>query len=40
MQNAGFDAEVVSYFHGCATGIIARKPVAVGMARVENPPPG
>ena len=26
MQRVGFDAEIASYFHGCATGIIARKP--------------
>lgn len=23
----GFEAEIVSYFHGCATGIVARRPV-------------
>lgn len=27
MRNAGFEAELVSYFHGCATGIVARKPL-------------
>lgn len=27
MRRAGFDAELVSYFHGCATGIVAQKPV-------------
>jgi len=26
MRAAGFDAELVSYFHGCATGVVARKP--------------
>ena len=26
MRAAGFDAGLVSYFHGCATGVVARKP--------------
>lgn len=26
LRDAGFDADLVSYFHGCATGIVARKP--------------
>lgn len=26
MREAGFEAELVSYFHGCATGIVAKKP--------------
>jgi ubiquinone/menaquinone biosynthesis methyltransferase len=28
MREVGFEADVVSYFHGCATGVVARKPVA------------
>ena len=32
MRNAGFDADLASYFHGCATGVVARKPVARGIA--------
>jgi ubiquinone/menaquinone biosynthesis methyltransferase len=27
MRAAGFDAGLVSYFHGCATGVVARKPL-------------
>ncbi len=27
MQSAGFESEVVKYFFGCATGIVARKPI-------------
>ena len=27
MRGAGFDAGLVSYFHGCATGVVARKPL-------------
>src|SRR5215510_12013570 len=28
MRAAGFDADLVSYFNGCATGLVARKPVS------------
>lgn len=28
MRAAGFDAQLVSYFHGCATGIVAQKPAS------------
>jgi ubiquinone/menaquinone biosynthesis C-methylase UbiE len=27
MSKAGFEARSVSYFHGCATGVVARKPL-------------
>ncbi|MSQ46838.1 MAG: methyltransferase domain-containing protein [Deltaproteobacteria bacterium] len=27
MIQAGFEAQLVSYFHGCATGVVARKPL-------------
>jgi hypothetical protein len=32
MRSAGFDAVLVSYFHGCATGVVARKPIAQATA--------
>lgn len=32
MRNAGFDADLVTYFHGCATGIVARKPTSGAAA--------
>jgi demethylmenaquinone methyltransferase/2-methoxy-6-polyprenyl-1,4-benzoquinol methylase len=27
MRDAGFNADLASYFHGCATGVVARKPI-------------
>jgi demethylmenaquinone methyltransferase/2-methoxy-6-polyprenyl-1,4-benzoquinol methylase len=31
MRKQGLEAEVVSYFHGCATGIVARRPLLRGL---------
>lgn len=31
LRDAGFEAELVSYFHGCATGVVGKKPERQGF---------
>lgn len=36
MRNAGFDTHPTSFFHGCATGIVAHKPVGAAFRQRDH----